>query len=129
MDRAQGYFRDGWDHSFSTHEGDRILGGFALVGYIGASMTVHMAAEDPHWFSRDLAWLAFHYAFEQLQLRKLLAAVRSDNYIAIALDMRAGWKLETIITEAFPDAHMIVLSMTREDCPWLDYSPRQWRAA
>ena len=60
MERAGGYFRDGVNHSFSTHRLDAngdgvILGGFALVGYTGAAMTMHMAGRDKSWFSRDLA--------------------------------------------------------------------------
>lgn len=129
MERAEGYFRDGWDHSFSTHEDDRILGGFALVGYLGASMTIHMASDDTRWFSRELAWLTFHYAFVQLGCRKLIAPVRSDNYLAMSLNLRAGWQIETAIRDVFPNAHLMILSMTQDTCPWLDYKPRQWREA
>lgn len=129
MERAEGYFRDGYDHAFSSHDGDRILGGFALVGYLGASMTVHMAGDDPRWFSRDLAWLTFHYAFEQLGVRKLLAPVRSDNYPVMALNLRAGWQIETVIRDAFPDSHMVILSMTKPTCPWLNHKPRVWQEA
>lgn len=127
MERAEGYFREGVDHAFSAHDGDRMLGGFALVGYTGGSMTIHMAGDDRRWCSRELLWMVFHYAFEQLGVNKLLAVTRSDNYQAIELNLRAGWRIEAIIQDVFPDAHMLVLGMTKAGCKWLNYKPRQWR--
>jgi hypothetical protein len=129
MERAHGYFRDGWDHSFSSHRDGRILGGFALVGYFGASMTMHMAAEDPRWFSRDLAWLAFHYPFRQLKCRKLLAPVKSTDYTTIAMNLRAGWTIEAVLKDTLPDGHMLILGMTEDACHWLDHQPVTWREA
>lgn len=129
MQRAEGYFRDGWDHAFTSHRGDKILGGIVLSGYLGGSIAVHMAAEDRRWCSRDLLWLAFHYAFEQLQCIKVLAPLRSDNYKALEINLRSGWQIEAVLRDAFPGAHMLVLSMTKDACPWLDYSPRAWKEA
>lgn len=128
MERAEGYFREGWDHAFSSHDGDRILGGFALVGYLGDSMTIHMGSDDPRWCSRELLWLAFDYAFNQVGCRKLLAPVRSDDHKVIALNLRAGWQIEAVIRDVFPGAHMFVLGMTRGTCPWLKHRPRQWQS-
>jgi len=44
MERVDGVFRDRVDHSFSSHEDGEILGGFALTGYMGLAMSIHMAA-------------------------------------------------------------------------------------
>ena len=116
----------GFDHTFTTHRGDDILGGFMLCQYLGASMTIHMAGDDPRWCSKDLLWITFDYAFVQLGLRKLIAPVRSDNYAALALDLRAGWHIETIIRDVYDTAHMFVLTMTPDTCPWLKLKPRNW---
>lgn len=128
MERAHGFFRPGVDHSFTSHDGNEILGGFAMTGYIGGSMSIHMAAQSPHWCSRELLWLPFHYGFEQLKLRKMFAPVRSDNYAAISENLRAGWIIEAVLSDAFDTAHMFVLSMTRDTCPWLAYEPKHWRS-
>src|SRR6185436_17806200 len=124
MERAGGYFRDGVNHSFSTHRLDAngdgvILGGFALVGYTGAAMTMHMAGRDKSWFSRDLAALTFGYGFHQLGCKKLLAPVKSTNHQLVMLVRRGGWKFDTVLRDVYPDADMIVFSMTRDECPWL----------
>jgi hypothetical protein len=130
VEHWKGCFREGFDHSFTTHDGDRVLGGFVLSTYMGDSMTIHMAAEDPHWCSRDLLWMVFHYAFEQAGCRKLFAPVRSDNYHALSENFRAGWHLEAVLRDAYTDGvHLMILEMTKDECPWLDYKPRAWREA
>lgn len=127
MKRVQGSFMEGVDSSISTHDEDgSIRGGFVFCGYLGASMTCHMAGNDEKWCSKDLLWMAFHYAFKQLNVRKLIAPVASNNYHALAIDLRGGWQLETIIKDAYPDAHMFILTMTRDTCPWLGIIPQQY---
>ena len=127
MKRVEGHFLEGVDSSISTHDDEgKIRGGFAFCDYLGASMTVHMAGNDEKWCSKDLLWMAFHYAFVQLNVRKLIAPVASNNYHALAIDLRGGWQLETVIEDAYPDAHMMVLTMTRDTCPWLGIIPQQY---
>jgi hypothetical protein len=125
MERAHGYFTPGHDHSFSAHEAHegswRLLGGFACVGYFGASMTIHMAGADKRWFSRGLAAVTFDYAFNQLECRKLLAPVKSTDHDTIEMDLRAGWVVDVIIKDVLPDGDMVILSMTKDQCPWLKY--------
>jgi RimJ/RimL family protein N-acetyltransferase len=128
MSQVGGRFSAGDDHSFSTWKGDVILGGIALIGFYGNAWTMHMAGED-RWFSRELAWMAFDYAFNQCGCHKIISGVRSDNHLALAIDMRGGWQLETIIRDLYePGVHMMVLTMTQETCPWLDYHPKFWRS-
>jgi hypothetical protein len=129
MDRVTGVFTPGWDHSFSSHRDGEIRGGFVVCHYLGASATMHMAGVDDNWVSRELLWLAFSYPFDQLGLRKLLAPVRSDNYSSLSLDLRAGWRIEGLIRDAYPGStHMFLLTMTKDTCPWLDYKPVHWRS-
>jgi len=130
MERVDGTFYPATDHSFSTHhEDNRILGGFVTCAYLGNSMNVHMAAQDPHWFSRELAWLVFDYCFNQCGCHKMITGVRSDNPKALVICMRAGWQIETTITDLFAEGvDMMVLWMRPETCPWLRYQPRLFRS-
>lgn len=127
MTRAGGFFTPECDHSIANYRSGELVGGFAITAFLGVSATIHMAGDDPHWCSRDLMWMTFHYCFEQLGLRKVLALVRSNNYVAMSEDLRAGYTVETIITDVFPDAHLVVLSMRREDCRWLRIRPKLYR--
>ena len=129
MAMAGGVFSEGWDHALTNVDaGGRRLGGFALCHYLGASMTVHMAGADPRWCSRDLLWMTFHYAFVQLALTKLIAPVPSTNHPALAQDLRAGWQMEAVIRDATPDGHLMLLTMTRDTCPWLKLRPKGYKA-
>lgn len=127
MERVGGNFSEDRDHAFSSHRGYQILGGIALTSYLGGSLALHMASEDPSWCTREMLWMVFHYAFEQLGCRKVFGPVRSDNYHAIATNLRGGWSVEAVLRGAFDDADMIVMSMTKDACLWLDYKPRDWR--
>jgi len=128
MQRAGGIFVPGYGHSLSTHRDGELLGGFVLSDFTGACAMVHMAGERPGWATRDLLWMLFDYAFHQLGVRKLLALVRSNNYLALALDLRAGWRIETLITDLYePGVHAFVLYMKPEFCRWLDHHPRGWK--
>lgn len=126
MSRVTGVFTPGYDHSFVTYNGDQILGGFVICHYLGASATVHMAADTPGWNSRDLMWLLFDYAFNQLYCRKVIAPVRSNHATALDMDKRAGFKVEAVITRAFPDADLVLLTMEKQDCKWLKIRPQSW---
>lgn len=130
MDRAGGVFMPGHDNVFSRHREDgAIRGGFVLAHYLGASMTVHCAGDDKHWCNRDLLWLIFHYAFVQLGCIKMLCVPRSDDHRKLTMWLRAGWQLETVVKDVFaPGVHMMVLFMTKDTCPWLNYQPREWCA-
>jgi hypothetical protein len=133
MERVTGVFTPELDHSFAVHvdnDDGQILGGFALCQYLGASITIHVAGTmGKRWLTRELLWLVFDYAFNQLKCRKVIAPVRSDNYLGLSMDFRAGWNLEAVIHNAYDDGvHMMVLTTTKDKCPWLNYKPRKWRS-
>jgi hypothetical protein len=135
MDRVGDRFNPATDHSFSTHLIDlttgsnRILGGFVTCEYLGNSMRVHMAADDPRWFSRELAWLVCDYAFNQCGCGKLVIGVRSDNLRVLDMCRRGGWRVETTIADLYePGVGMTVLAMSVSSCPWLNYQPKHFRS-
>ena len=115
-------FNEALDHSIATFDDNgALLGGFVVCGYTQASMVVHMAGCTPSWCSRELMRVLFSYGFDQLGLRRMLATVSSANTRALELDLRAGWRMEAIIEDAYPDGHMIILSMDRARCKWLEH--------
>lgn len=120
MEQVEGFFQPGFDHSITSHEDGELLGGFALTGYLGNSMTVHQAGKTAEWCSRPLLWAVFGYAFRQLKCHKIFAPVPSDNYHAMDLCLRAGWRLENVVSDAYaPGRHLMLLAMEAGTCPWL----------
>jgi len=127
MQRAGGTFMPGHAHSLSTHRGDELVGGFVLDSFTGVCACVHMAGA-PGWCTPDLLWMVFDYSFNQLGTKKLLAMVRSDNYLALSLDLRAGWRVETLVRDMYGEGvHAFVLYMKPEFCRWLNHVPKGWR--
>lgn len=130
MDRAGGgIFNPDADHSFSSHRDGQILGGFVLAGFFGSSWVMHQAGIDPHWCSRELLWLVFHYAFVQCGCTKVVGLVPSNNHHAMATNLRGGWILEAVIRDIVAEGiHMMVLTMTKDQCRWLNYQPKHWKS-
>jgi len=127
MKRAGGFFTPGYDQSITRHySSGTIRGGFVLNAYTGACFAVHNAGIDPRWCSRDLLWMVFHYAFEQIKCHKLVAPINSTNHKAMDMALRAGWELEAVIRDATPVGHLMLLTMTRDKCPWLRLIPQSY---
>jgi hypothetical protein len=129
MKEVGGIFVPGCAHSLSLHSDGEVLGGFVLDGFTGVCACVHMAGKRPGWATRDLLWMLFDYAFNQLRVTKLLALVRSDNYTSMAQCLRSGWRVETLVRDMFGDGvHALVLYMTCDTCSWLKIHPKGWRS-
>lgn len=105
-------------------EDEKLLGGVILRDWNGASILMHVAGFDPHWLTRDFLWICFHYPFVQLGCKKVLALVSSGNLHAIDFDKRIGFKEECRIKDADPGGDLVVLSMRREECRWLNIKPK-----
>lgn len=127
MAQTGGVFRPELDHSIATFNGDEMLGGFVFTQYLGNAIAVHDWGDAPGWCTRDLLWMVFHYAFRQLKCHKLIAPTPSDNRHALALNLRAGFKLETVIRDVFrPGCHLMILTMVATECRWLDIVPQRY---
>lgn len=112
------------DKCVARIEKGELYGGVIFSGYTGASMNIHMAGFRPNWCNRDMVWVAFHYPFVQLGVKKLFGQVGLHKPEVIAIDRRLGFKQEAIIKDVYPEGDMILLSMYREDCKWLALQPK-----
>jgi len=123
---ARIYFNPLCDVCISRSKDDKLLGGVIFQQFTGMSITIHVAAFDPHWINPDMLWITFHYPFEQLKVKKIFGQVPQDNSRALEFDRKLGFKIETIIRDVYPDGDMVLLSMYREDCRWLRLKPRSF---
>lgn len=106
-----------------------LMGGVLFKNFTGASIAIHCASFTPNWLSRDLLWVMFHYAFEQLGVKKVIGPVPSSNLGALAFDYKVGFKYVTTVPGVFPDGDLIVLEMDRASCRWLNIQPRHLRGS
>jgi len=101
-------------------EGERIRGAVWLEGYNGVSISIHVAGEGRHWATKKYLTSVFHYVFDVLKCKKLLGTVLESNLAARRFDEGLGFKIEAFIKDVAPDGGLIIYSMTREQCKFLE---------
>lgn len=130
----------GWDHLFGPWISDRVGGGYvpgrgstiglfdAEAGILaatyftdcnGASIVMHCAGEGKSWLNREFLWFTFYYPFEQLNVRKILSPVESDNLDCIRFIEHIGFTLEATLKDASPKGDLLIYSMGKQQCKWL----------
>lgn len=117
---AGGYFNPACDQTIARVKDGELLGGVLFDHYTGSAISIHTAGFVPHWVNRDLIFAVFHYAFEQLKVKKIFGQTPASNEQAIRFNTSAGFKVEHVIEDVFPDGPMLLFSMKREECRWLD---------
>lgn len=98
----------------------------------GGSIQMHMAIDNPKYVTRQAISACFEYPFYQLGVKKVLGIVNSTNHRALSFDMRVGFTVEAIISDAYDMGSMYILSMKRDQCRWLrgkDYGQFSKRTA
>jgi len=86
--------------------------------YNGASIRAHLAADGR--LSREFIWYGFYYPFCELKVKKIIGLVSSKNEKALKLDKHFGYIEEAIIKDAAPDGDLHILTMTKEQCRFLN---------
>jgi hypothetical protein len=112
------------DQCISRSEDDVLLGGTIFTDYTGRSICAHMAGFVDHWINRDLLWVTFHYPFIQLKCEKIIGFLPIANQSALEFDRKLGFKEEAIIQDVYPQGDMVIVSMRKEDCKWLNLKPK-----
>ena len=84
------------------------------------SCCMHDAAIVENWISKDLLWASFDYPFNKLGVKVILAAVSSNNEEALRMNRHLGFVDKAYIEDAHDDGDLVILTMRREDCRWLD---------
>lgn len=103
----------------------RLIAGVKFDNWNGASICMHVAAEPGcRWMTREMLFAAFDYPFNQLQARKILGLVSASNERARRFDEHLGFMLEATLTDAAPDGDLLIYSMTRQQCRFLDLKDR-----
>jgi hypothetical protein len=104
--------------------GDQLKGGVLFTNYRVGSVAIHMAGFRKNWVSKSMLYLAFHFPFRQLKVKKLFGMVPERNVDARNSDLRLGFKIE-YMTEGvygYEDGvnGVYLMSMTEAECKWLD---------
>ena len=122
--KAGAIYNAACDMCVARVEKGELIGGVIFSAYTGASINIHMAGFKKNWVNKDMLWVAFHYPFEQLGVKKMFGQVGAHRPEILKIDMQLGFSIETIIKDVYPEGDMYVLSMYKEDCRWLKIKPR-----
>lgn len=80
---------------------------------------MHVAGE-PGWLTRDLIRCTFDYAFEVCKVNMIIGLVPSGNKDAIRFNTHLGFSTVTKLVGAHPDGSLILMTMTRGECRYLN---------
>jgi RimJ/RimL family protein N-acetyltransferase len=119
-----GLFNEKMDQVIARVKDGELLGGVIFDNYTRAAIGIHTAGFVRHWVNRDLIWMTFDYAFNQLGVRKIIGLVPSSNTDAIKFNTSAGFTIETTVADVYPDGDCLIFSLYKEDCRWLKLKPR-----
>lgn len=95
----------------------------AVTGFTDFNaVSCHMHIGIEGRLTREYTRFCFWYPFEQLGVKKVFGLVAANNAKALRFDKHLGFQEEARIKEALPSGDMIILSMTKEQCRFLDKS-------
>lgn len=101
-------------------EDGKIIAGVLYEAWNGANLSMHVAAEGRRWLTRDFLFACFDYPFNQLKVKRVTGLVPSMNLEAQRFDEHLGFRREAILKDAYPGGDLIIYSMFRDDCRWLN---------
>ena len=102
----------------------KLLGGVTFTCFRTASIQMHIASFDDRFVRRDRIRFVLSYAFEQLRVKKVIVTIPSGNLQSIKFCRKLGFSEEARVTDAFPDGDLILMTMRKDDCRWLERGPR-----
>lgn len=102
----------GWQN-----ERGQLTAGVTYRDWNGASIEAAIAADKP--LTRSFVRAIFDYPFRQLQARKLIVTTTLDNHKSVNLLTKMGFITEARLRDAAPSGDVIISTMRREDCRYL----------
>lgn len=124
-DRTGGAYYPGAGAAIGLEKNGELIAGVFYDNYNGRSICMHVAAVGKNWLNREYLFVCFDYPFRQLKVNKILGFVDSTNHDALKFDKHLGFEIETVIKDAGPHGDLIILSMTNENCRWLNGRKKQ----
>lgn len=96
----------------------RLEAGVLFDEFNGASIRMHVAIEGR--LTRDFLWYAFHYPFNECKVNKIIGLVPSVKTSVLEFDKHIGFVEECRVKDAHPFGDIVILSMTRKQCRFLE---------
>ena len=101
------------------NDAGELVAGVLFDHYNGRSIAMHVAGDGGHWMTRQFLRASFRYPFRQLKVNKVIGFVDSANRAARKLDEHLGFIIEARLKDAGPQADLLLMSMTADQCRYL----------
>lgn len=115
------HFEWGKFTAIGLEENNELIAGCIFNHYVkNIRCSIHCAAEGKNWLNREFLWIVFDYAFNQLNCKILINYVCSTNSDSLKFTEHIGFSQEHIIPEATEDGDLVIFTMKKLDCKWLE---------
>ena len=98
-----------------------IIAGAVYNHYTGKSISSTFAVADRKGLTKRFIKDIFKYPFEQLGVDRIINYVAESNIESRKITEKFGFVHDVTIQGVYPDGNMMVYTMSRENCKWLDY--------
>ena len=99
---------------------NQIAGVIGFTSHINKSIWVHIAGLNKTWLTSKLLYAFFDYPFNQLGCTVMIAQICSSNRDSRQFAQRLGFKTEAIIKDAHQNGDLVLVSMLRENCRYIN---------
>jgi RimJ/RimL family protein N-acetyltransferase len=119
MERTQDNFPRGAEAALGAEIDGELVAGVVYDHYTGPCVTATIAIDHKN-LPLPMIDAMFRYPFEQLEVEKIIVYVNSANIESLELARRLGFDVEAEIVGVYPDGDMLILSLYKDECKWLE---------
>lgn len=113
-----GYFQER-SRSIGLKKNGEFVAGVIYENWHGKSITCHIAVTGR--ITPAYLGAIFHYPFNVCKVGKIIVPVSSANITSIKFVEKMGFQEEARIKDAMQDGDMVILTMPKEQCKYLEY--------
>lgn len=107
-------------------ERDELIGVAGYDNWNDQAVEMHVAGAYTGWINREFLIRAFYYPFVTAGRKVAIGKVDSVNETALEFDKRIGFKEVCRIPDGASEGDMVILTMHRTECRWLQHLRNQY---
>lgn len=108
------------EHRGAPMSMDTVGVAYGWHGFIGKTCVINVVVQDKRVLTRSVCREAFRFPFDVCGCTTVLAYVDSTNSGSIELVERSGFKKRLTLPRAGLEGDMLIYSMNRDHCRWLE---------
>lgn len=117
-------------YAIGVESDGELIAGVAFDGFAKeARCQMHCAGIGKRWCSRKLLELCFTYAFVIGKVKVVVNTVSSNNHDSLKFTKHVGFEELATIKDGDGDADLVILTLHRDKCKWIDYEKLTRKAA